>query len=228
MDIDQGKKGFRQVPVIDPQYVGQIAASLPARCQVTVAMESPGIALIDDFLTDAECDALIELGNSRLTRSTVAIENGESVSDDRTSDGCFFLSGETDLVEAIEQRIELVTLWPSMKMEGFNFLRYEDGGTFKKHHDFFHNEDSVWANEANGGQRVATIIIYLNDVHGQGETEFTKRGLKVYPRKGSMLFFSYPETSIECLSEHTGLPVFDVAKHVAVKWFREFPIMHGE
>lgn len=41
--------------------------------------------------------------------------------------------------------------------EALHILRYEDGQEYKPHHDFFH--DSV--NVADGGQRCATMLMYL-------------------------------------------------------------------
>jgi prolyl 4-hydroxylase len=38
-------------------------------------------------------------------------------------------------------------------------LHYVDGEKYEPHHDFFH--DTVNARPENGGQRIATVLIYL-------------------------------------------------------------------
>ncbi len=38
-------------------------------------------------------------------------------------------------------------------------LHYKDGEKYEPHHDFFH--DTVNARPENGGQRIATVLIYL-------------------------------------------------------------------
>lgn len=54
-------------------------------------------------------------------------------------------------------RIALYSNIPVENGEALHILRYEDGQEYKPHHDFFH--DSV--NVADGGQRCATMLMYL-------------------------------------------------------------------
>ena len=48
---------------------------------------------------------------------------------------------------------------PEENGEGLQILHYVDGQKYEPHHDFFH--DQFNARKDNGGQRVATVLIYL-------------------------------------------------------------------
>ena len=43
--------------------------------------------------------------------------------------------------------------------EGMQILHYVDGQKYEAHHDFFH--DKYNALPSNGGQRIATVLMYL-------------------------------------------------------------------
>lgn len=92
-----------------PDLVDDAAHRLLAhdrQVDVVVSIRHPRIVVFRDLLSDAECDALIELARPRLSRSeTVVNRTGESeVNAARTSQGMFFSRGEGELVSAIEAR----------------------------------------------------------------------------------------------------------------------------
>ena len=59
------------------------------------------------------------------------------------------------------------------------------------HNDASATGGAEWADE--GGQRVATCILYLNDVETGGRTVFDKAGVAVTPRAGHACVF-YPSS----------------------------------
>ncbi len=124
------------------------------------------------FLTREECDHLKALATPSLGRSTVVdASNGGSVpSDIRTSSGMFLLRGEDDVVASIERRIASWTHVPESHGEGFQVLRYEFGQEYRPHFDYF--QDEFNQKREKGGQRVATVLMYLTDVEEGGETIF--------------------------------------------------------
>ncbi|MGZ5781611.1 MAG: prolyl hydroxylase family protein, partial [Burkholderiaceae bacterium] len=73
------------------------------------------------------------------------------------------------------------------------------------------------------GQRVATLILYLNDVEEGGETEFPEIGLKIIPKAGNALYFAYMNSSSQPdpLTLHAGRPVLKGEKWIATRWVRE-------
>jgi prolyl 4-hydroxylase len=76
-----------------------------------------------------------------------------------------------------------------------------------------------------GGQRVATLVIYLNEVAGGGDTVFPRIGLAIKPRSGCGVYFEYCNAAGElderCL--HAGAPVSNGEKWIATKWLRQRP-----
>jgi prolyl 4-hydroxylase len=72
-----------------------------------------------------------------------------------------------------------------------------------------------------GGQRVATIVMYLRTPERGGATVFPDIGLEVAPIKGSAVFFSYDRPYPDTKTLHGGTPVTLGEKYVATKWMRE-------
>ncbi len=76
---------------------------------------------------------------------------------------------------------------------------------------------------AKGGQRVSTMVIYLNDVEEAGETTFPDVGLSVTPKKGAAVYFEYcnSQNQVDPLTLHAGAPVAAGEKWIATKWMRQ-------
>ena len=74
-----------------------------------------------------------------------------------------------------------------------------------------------------GGQRICTLLIYLNDVHEGGETTFPKIDLKISPKKGAAIYFHYSNHigQTDRQSLHRSVPVLNDEKWVATKWIRQ-------
>jgi hypothetical protein len=72
-----------------------------------------------------------------------------------------------------------------------------------------------------GGQRVATLVMYLNDPAQGGGTTFPDIGLEVAPQKGNAVFFSYDRPHPSTRTLHGGAPVLAGEKWVATKWLRQ-------
>ncbi|MFW6167805.1 MAG: 2-oxoglutarate-dependent dioxygenase, partial [Ralstonia sp.] len=132
---------------------------------ILFAIETPRIVLFQHFLSDEECDQLIALGHNRLKRSPVVNpETGEeNLISARTSEGAMFQVGEHPLIAKIEARIAQATGVPVEHGEGFQVLHYQPGGEYQPHFDFFNPGRTGEARQLEvGGQRVATLVIYLN------------------------------------------------------------------
>src|SRR5690606_32951543 len=122
-----------------------------------------------------ECQALIDAARPRMARSlTVATRTGgDEVNDDRTSDGMFFQRGENAVVQRLEARIARLVDWPIENGEGLQVLHYRPGAEYKPHYDYFDPaEPGTPSIVRRGGQRVATLIVYLNDPARGGGTTF--------------------------------------------------------
>lgn len=192
--------------------------------RVLTAMTDPQIVLFEDFLSQSECETLISLAKPRMSRSmTVNTETGtDKLHDARTSNGMFFLRGENNLVRDIEQRIANLLNWPVNNGEGLQILQYKPGAEYKPHYDYFQPDLPGNVNILQrGGQRIATLIIYLTDVNEGGGTIFPDVNFKVFPKRGNALFFSYPLAHPSSKTLHGGLPVISGEKWIATKWLRQ-------
>lgn len=195
---------------------------------VLFAMESPRIALFQRLLMPDECEALIALSRGRLARSPVVNPDtgDENLIDARTSMGAMFQVGEHPLIETLEARIAAVTGVPVEQGEGLQILNYKPGAEYQPHYDFFNPQRPGEARQLRvGGQRMATLVIYLNDVPAGGATAFPKLGVRVNPVQGNAVFFAYlgEDGALDERTLHAGLPVEQGEKWIATKWLREAP-----
>jgi prolyl 4-hydroxylase len=218
--------GSRGVPVPEPALDGA-SSSLPLpdrEVQLLLSLRRPRLALFGNFLSHDECDALMALARPRLARSqTVDRQSGTSqVNAARTSDGMFFERGESPLIGRIEQRIAALLQWPVERGEGLQVLRYPPGAQYRPHFDYFDPaQPGTPAVLRHGGQRVGTLLMYLNTPPGGGMTTFPDAQLEVAPVKGHALFFSYERPHESTGTLHGSAPVSDGEKWVATKWLRE-------
>ena len=192
--------------------------------KVLTTLKHPRVVVLGGFLSDAECDGLIALAQPRLLRSeTVDNDTGGSeVNAARTSDGMFFERGEAPLIQRIEQRIAALLHWPVERGEGLQILRYRPGAQYRPHFDYFDPaQTGTAAVLKRGGQRVGTLVIYLNTPAAGGATTFPDVNLEVAPIKGNALFFSYERPDPSTGTLHGGAAVIDGDKWVATKWLRE-------
>ncbi|MBG6081264.1 prolyl 4-hydroxylase [Rubrivivax gelatinosus] len=198
--------------------------TLDREVRVLAVMSLPRVVVFGGLLSDEECDELVALARPRLARSETVDNStgGSEVNAARTSDGMFFERGETPLIERIERRIAELVRWPVERGEGLQVLRYRPGAQYKPHHDFFDPAHPGTANILRrGGQRVGTVVMYLNTPAGGGATTFPEVGLEVQPVKGNAVFFSYERPLASTRTLHGGAPVLDGEKWVATKWMRE-------
>ncbi|WP_049621620.1 prolyl hydroxylase family protein [Frateuria defendens] len=193
------------------------------RVRVSLGVDAPPIRVLDSLLDAEECAALIEQARPRLARArTVAVDGRQQVDERRTSDGMFFKLGETPLVERIERRLATLLDMPVDHGEGLQVLHYLPGQEYEPHYDWFDpSQPGFAAITAKGGQRVASVVIYLNTPEEGGGTGFPALGLTVTALAGSAVYFAY-ETGDEA-SLHAGLPVLRGEKWIATKWLRERP-----
>jgi len=199
---------------------------------ILFALAAPRVVLFQQLLTGDECDALVALARGRLARSPVINPDtgDENLIDARTSMGAMFQVGEHPLIERIEDCIASVTGIAADRGEGLQILNYKPGGEYQPHYDFFNPLRPGEARQLRvGGQRVATVVIYLNSPPAGGATAFPKLGLEVAPVKGNAVYFSYRKSdgTLDERTLHAGLPVEQGEKWIATKWLRERPYRTG-
>ncbi|MHC0038918.1 2OG-Fe(II) oxygenase [Pseudoneobacillus sp. C159] len=206
-------------------HKGNILYTNDREIKVLSRMERPFVIHLDNVLSHEECDELIELSRNRLEPSRIIdpVTGEKRQARGRTSKGMYYRIRENQLVEKIENRIVELTSFPIENGEGLQVLNYGNGEEYKLHFDFFSNN---MVNPSHGGQRIATFLIYLNEVVDGGETVFPKIGLSVVPKKGSAVYFHYGNENgqLDRLSMHSSVPVRQGEKWVATKWIRQSKI----
>jgi prolyl 4-hydroxylase len=205
---------------------GNIIKTEDRDVRVTLRMAKPVVAIFDNILSMEECDELIRISSIKLKRSTtIDLKTGqEEIIEDRNSYGTFFALNENEFIARLDKRIASVMHWPAENGEGIQILNYKVGGEYKPHFDYFPpNGTGSVPHLAQGGQRVSTLVMYLNDVEEGGETAFPDIGLVVTPKKGSAVYFEYcnSHSQVDPLSLHSGMPVHTGEKWIATKWMRQ-------
>ena len=192
--------------------------------QLLLTLQNPRVVVFGGFLSDDECDDLVAAAAPRMVRSETVVNEtgGNGVNAARTSDGMFFGRGESALCQRIEARIAALLNWPLVNGEGLQVLHYRPGAEYKPHHDYFDPaQPGMAAVLKRGGQRVGTLVMYLNTPLQGGGTVFPDVQLEVAPIKGNAVFFSYDRPHAITRSLHGGSPVLAGEKWVATKWLRE-------
>jgi prolyl 4-hydroxylase len=225
---DHAKAAGLPPPTLVPEpMVGELTATLPAgdrEVRVLASMRNPRVIVFGGLIADDECDHLVDMARQRLVRSeTVETATGGSeVNEARTSEGMFFGRGENPLINRIEERMAALLGWPIENGEGLQILRYRPGAEYKPHYDYFDPALSGTPSILKrGGQRVGSLVCYLNTPIKGGATVFPDVKLDVAPIKGNAVFFSYDRPHPMTRSLHGGAPVVEGEKWVATKWLRE-------
>jgi prolyl 4-hydroxylase len=205
----------------------------------------PRIVVFPGFIDAPRRARVRELASARMEASSLAwrpTEKADPNQQTRTSKGAF-LSRDDDpsgVIAQLEERIAAATLLPPSHGEAFNVLRYDEGGHYDSHMDTF--DPREFGPQAS--QRVATMLLYLSDVDGGGETIWRREGargdrggpladwgdcsegaggFRYAPRAGdAVLFFSLlPDGKIDPRALHGGCPVVGGRpKWVMTKWLR--------
>ena len=214
-----------------PRFAAGHSIQIADRVVSVVARVSrPIIAILANVLSAEECEALIALARPRLMPSTVVdpAAGEDRVAEYRDSESMFFLPRESPLVATLDERFARIMNMPVDHGEGLQVLRYGMGTRYTSHFDFLvPNNVASEQSLRRSGQRVSSLVTYLNDVPGGGETTFPQAGLTVSPIRGNAVYFEYCNSrgQIDAASLHGGAPVTQGEKWAVTKWMRERPFV---
>ena len=104
-------------------------------------------------------------------------------------------------------------------------VKYKPNGYYKPHYDASCDDKKECVEfEKNGGQRLITMLIYLNDDFTGGYTDFPNLKQKYTAEaKQGLLFYSLQKEGNKChpLSLHAGTEIKEGTKYIANIWLRE-------
>lgn len=146
----------------------------------------PPVFVVENFLAPDECDALVALADDPAQAMHAGSPTFGAAPGARTSDSWFLRYGAVPgLVDKLGALLGGVD---PTHFEEPQLVRYAPGQQFK-----WHLDEVPPALLDNGGQRLATTLVYLNDLDdvsaAAGATAFRELGLRVAPRKGMALLF---------------------------------------
>ena len=168
------------------------------------------IQIIDYQITQNECQELIDMGSKNLTNAATL---GTPIENYRVAENTWIYS-KTELTDKIKKLISDKTGLPIEHQEQIHIVKYNVGGEYKTHHDFFHpNTDYYDTTMKSGGQRVYSCLFYLNDEFEGGEFQVRLYNDYTAPlEKGTIIAFP-------SILEHRVIPVTSGIRYSATMWF---------
>jgi prolyl 4-hydroxylase len=195
------------------------------RATVVFEQLAPRIVLVDGFMSPEECELMCEIAEPRMRTARVMSKttlSGNLLTSVRDANTAFVHEESHPLVGTIERRIATMTGWAGARGETLQVQRYRQDGKYVPHYDFFSNKSVSETHALSvAGQRLATLIVYLRAPRSGGATYMANLGIKIAPRRGAALFFSYPDASERSGTLHGGDPVREGEKWILTKWFRQ-------
>jgi prolyl 4-hydroxylase len=172
--------------------------------QLQVLRTDPDIFVVPNFLSDSECDRLIQKARPHLVPCVTKNPRTGAVEEDssRTSRNANVPQLE---VPSIVDKLTELTNCTKEQLEILQVLHYASGQYFEPHTDGFSGPISACGFEESA--RLVTIFCYLNAVEKGGATRFGDLDLEIAPRKG-MAVIHFPTTlgfEEDARTEHEGM-----------------------
>jgi len=193
--------------------------------------ETPEILLIDNFLTEEECDYIIKFGDPMVKKSEVCGKNGSRPDKSRTSwtahIGKQLITKDNKdktLLKIYEKAGKFCNRCPK-NIEPIQLVRYTPGQFFKSHYDYLDTKNPMYKrNVEKNGQREVTFFVYLNDVPEGvgGETHFKKINKTFKGKKGQAIFwYNMKDGKVDPLTLHSGTEIKEGVKYGLNIWVRD-------
>jgi len=191
---------------------------------------APRIFTIEKFIPADVCAWFVDYARTRLERSTVrdGATGLDVVASGRSADLAGTTPLQTDLVlQLTKLRMAGALQTHVAHQEPTTFLRYRKGQEYLAHYDLIRPQEEAAAAEElrTLGQRIATVLVYLNQGYEGGETHFPHLNWGFKGKTGDALIFWNMSAAgeRERNSLHTGMPVKSGRKWLLSQWVRAKP-----
>lgn len=178
-----------------------------------------------DFLSAEECLYIQCLGAPQLRPSVSVDPNGRMQRNRiRTShDFLFPPSSETVALKLLQRRMAAFAGLPLKNAEALVLLRYAPGQEYLPHRDYLPPSHFTAVKDGGSGQRLRTVITYLNTPEAGGDTAFPLLDTQVPAVRGQIVRFDniQPDRQLNAQSLHAGTPVKQGLKWICTLWMRE-------
>lgn len=219
----------RKLPTPEPCIPEGV--ELPDGYDLEVIRERPMlIARVKAFLTDEECNSLMDAGGDVHTMERSYTSGGQqdpyrrSWSNNIDVDLYNISSSMTQMTVRLFAVARNLTGYPVHPpgQEPLNAVIYKDlGDEYRPHCD----------GTCNGGkhrpdERVLTAMLTCAAPDAGGQTSFTNGALKLVHRRKDVIFFAYKDPATGHMdegsdTEHSGCPLRAGMKYIITQWFRE-------
>jgi prolyl 4-hydroxylase len=174
-----------------------------------------------NFITEEEAQYILNSSNNKYIESEVV---GGINTQIRKSKTCW-LDKNDATIRKIIQRVCKLGNYSFDNAEELQVVKYDPNGYYNEHHDSCcDNNKRCMDFNKQGGNRVITMVIYLNDDFDGGETRFINLDKKFKPAKYSGIrFYPMNKNGDKChnLALHAGMPITSGNKYIANIWIRE-------
>jgi prolyl 4-hydroxylase len=181
----------------------------------------------DNFISNEQNLYILELASKKFNDSVVGTGLFNIVDSEIRNSKTAWLSKSDLVIKEIIMKVCNKYNYPFENAEDLQVVKYEEGNYYKEHHDSFPYYTSDFLFQ--GGHRVLTTLIYLNDNFEGGETRFVNLKKDIKPHKNTaVIFHSLNSENKKCHPKalHAGLPVKSGTKYVTNIWIREQPFSH--
>ena len=195
----------------------------------------PYIYTIDNFLSEKECKFIIKVSKDNLKLAGVSkmdneinLEPGKYKG--RTNSSYWMAHDAYPETLKIAKKIAKHIGCNYKHFESFQVIHYDENEEYKYHYDAYDmNETEKYKKfTKERGNRLRTVLVYLNDVEEGGGTGFDNLSeyngtVIVEPKMGKMVVFNNvnDDGSLNRKSRHAGLPVIKGEKWAFNLWLRE-------
>ncbi|RUO41585.1 2OG-Fe(II) oxygenase [Pseudidiomarina aestuarii] len=203
-------------------------ASAAPNYDVYTLCEDPRVQVVENFFNESEAKHIIQLAENGMERARVSDDKEGSISDARTNSLCWVKHDKSIITSNLADRVAKFIQMPVSHAESFQVIRYGPTQEYRAHFDAYDlSTERGQRCTARGGQRLVTVLGYLNDVEAGGSTAFPHLNINVVPKTGRLLIFDNVykgTTDIHKQSLHAGTPVVKGIKWAFNLWFhiREF------
>ncbi len=187
----------------------------------------PQVVYLPKLIPDALCDYIASIGQDKKGPAFVYNDEVGNKLDVNHRDANVYMlsiSNHDIAVQVIMRKIVAQLGYEFERLESAQIVDYAPSQKFGYHHDYFTVKYLESGSAVvQGGQRIVSIIAYLNDDYIGGETSFPELGFKVKGSKGGVLMFkdTILDRVIDMRTRHAGLPVESGTKRVLVNWIRQ-------
>lgn len=196
----------------------------------------PYLYYIDNFLTDKECDFMIEHSKGNLKSAGVSFLDKDkdkfkkNVYKGRTNSSYWMEHNKYPESLRICKKIARRLKCDHHNFESFQVIQYNENEHYDYHYDAYDISEIEKYEKYCGerGNRIKTVLVYLNDVEEGGGTGFDllsayDHPIEIQAKKGRMVVFCNinNDGTINGGSRHAGLPVIKGEKWAFNLWLRE-------